>query len=68
MVKKATELRPGDVVEVEWGLATYNATVVQVYESAGRTHVVLEVPVLDSRGAVVSLSTASVPVEVLQPA
>jgi hypothetical protein len=62
------DLKPGDKVKVKWGVEQYTATVTHIYGPAGRRHVIVEIPILGSRGEELSFTTASVPADELVPA
>lgn len=66
--RSQASLKPGDKVKVNWGVDQYTATVTHVYGPAGRRRVIVEIPILGSRGEELSFTTASVPAEELVPA
>lgn len=60
-------LKPGDKVEVDWGFHRYVATVRHLYGTGEHRRALIEIPVLGASGETLSVRTASVSVDELEP-
>jgi len=59
------DLKPGDRVEVPWGLDQLTGIVREVYGPPGKPFVMVEVPVHGASGEVLETTTLSFPWDVL---
>lgn len=59
------DLKPGDDVEVPWGLDRIVGTVREIYGPPGKRFVMVEVPVHGASGEVLETTTVSVPADTL---
>ena len=59
------DLKPGDDVEVPWGLDRLVGTVREIYGPPGKRFVMVEVPVHGASGEVLETTTVSVPADTL---
>jgi hypothetical protein len=62
------ELKVGEVVVLQWGLAEVRGTVAEIYGRAPRTHVVVELTPSVSGDVVAEPTTVSLPIEDVQRA
>lgn len=63
MVTSVRSPRPGDHVEIDWGLGTVLGVVEEVRRTGPRSHVLVRVDVLGPNGEVLQQQTVSVPAE-----
>lgn len=59
------DLKPGDKVEVPWGLDQLIGTVREVYGPPGKPFVMVEVPVHGASGEILETTTLSFPSDAL---
>jgi rRNA processing protein Gar1 len=60
-------LKPGDEVEVPWGLDQLIGIVREVYGPPGKPFVMVEVPVHGASGEILETTTLSFPADALTP-
>lgn len=71
MVMRSTtvaKFKPGDTVEVPWGLDRLVGTVREIYGPSARPFAMVEVPVHGASGEVLETTTLSFPVDALTAA
>lgn len=61
-------MKPGDPVNVPWGLDTVTGTVLSVYGPRARPHALVSIPIRGAEGEVLDTTTVSFPLDALTPA